>query len=472
MMLFSRWRVPVLRRAVLGGLLLCGLSLICLRTAQAQEQPQQLTGKAFLEQIVPEYGPKYQDIDTAIEQLRSGRIADSRATLAAARQKNPELPPASMMLAEILFRINQVQAGVAALEEAVKEDPADPGPYVYLGELALQSRRWTESRLLYNKALELSANYTVNDKRKNRLLLNTYGGLATLAEADENWADSKQLLESLLKIEPENSLGLTRYGRVLFKMAKTREEENEAYKVFQRLHKANPEMTAYPDINMALLYEQADKRQNAEAMMKRAIEKDGTNPRTRLAVAKWAIDTNNMALAKENAEEAKKLDPTSLDAKLYVGLVARFSNDLPAAEKEFSEAHSQSPTHLGALTQLCLALVDQTDETKKQKALEYAQMNVQMHSDLNRPEGREAAVTLAWVLSRLGRTADAMRAIQQLLPAANTLSADSAYHAAQILFDSGQNDLARKILEPRLASDAVFPNRSDAEKLLNRIRNP
>ncbi len=115
------------------------------------------------------------------------------------------------------------------------------------------------------------------------------------------------------------------------------------------------------------------------------------------------MDTNNLTLAKENADEALKLDPASLDALLYVGLVARFNNDLPAAEKAFSEAHSQSPTHLGALTQLCLALVDQTDETKKQKALEYAQMNVKMHSDLNQPAGREAAVTLAWVLSRLGR---------------------------------------------------------------------
>ncbi len=282
MMLFPRWRVSRFRRAVWGCLLLCGLSLIYLRSAAAQEQQQQLTGKAFLEQIVPEYGPKYQDVDMAIEQLRSGRLADSRATLAAARQKNPELPPANMMLAEILFRANQLNAGVAALEEAVKEDPADPGPYVYLGELALQGRRWTEARLLYNKALELSGNYKANDKRNNRLLLNTYGGLATLAEADEKWAESKQLLESLLKIEPENSLGLTRYGRVLFKMAKTRDEENEAYKVFQRLHKASPDTTAYPDINMALLYEQADKRQNADAMMKRAIEKDGTNPRTRL----------------------------------------------------------------------------------------------------------------------------------------------------------------------------------------------
>ena len=139
---------------------------------------------------------------------------------------------------------------------------------------------------------------------------------------------------------------------MLFKMADDREGENEAYKVFQRLYTLKPEETVYPDINMALLYGQAGKPGNAETMMKRAVEKDGENIRTRLAVAKWALDANKLQLAKENADAAAKLAPTPqddkwLDAKLYVGLVARYMNDLGTAGAAFPEAHQQSPTTSG-----------------------------------------------------------------------------------------------------------------------------
>ena len=115
------------------------------------------------------------------------------------------------MLAQLLFthrdRTELARVGMAYLEQAAREDPSDPGAYVYLGELALQSRRTTEAALLYEKALELSNSYTANDKRKNRLLVNIYGGLATLAEANENWEECKQLLDSMLAIDPENSAG-------------------------------------------------------------------------------------------------------------------------------------------------------------------------------------------------------------------------------------------------------------------------
>ena len=65
-----------------------------------------------------------------------------------------------------------------------------------------------------------------------------------------------------------------------------------------------------------------------------------------------------------------------------------------------------------------------------------------------------------------------MRTVQQLLPVASLLTPDSAYHTARILYESGQNETARKILESKLASDSVFPNRGDAEALLNSIRSP
>lgn len=455
-----RWR--------LAAVLLCGLSFAQVSTPVAA---QQITGEVLLEEIVEDYGPKYADVETAIEYLRGGKVAEAREALATARRKNPDLPPANLMLAQILFRLKQVQPAQTALEEAVKEDPKDPGAYIYLGEVALQSRRWTEAGMLYDKGLQLANQYSANPKRKNRLIVSAYSGQVSMAELQEDWAKARQILDTLLKVDPNNSLALTRMGRVMFKMSSSGDDVKKVLEIFKKLH-ANDENTAHPYVNMGLLFQQSNDRDRAKRMMEEAAKGDGNNARTRLAVAKWALDNNEMAMAKENAEAALRLNPDSLDAKLYLGLVARFNNELPKAEEAFKEAHLQSPTHLGAITQLALVLVEQSDERKRAQALDYARLNTQLYSDLNDASGREAAVTLGWVLSRLGQNAAATRAIQQALSAGNgRISADSAYHAAQILYDSGMTEASQKLLEQTLQSESVFPNRSSAELLLAKIKN-
>ena len=452
----------VVRSAILA---LCLLAVVLPATSHAQ-----LTGETLLSNIVEQYGPQYSDVDVAIERMRAGRVTEARDALITARQKNSDLPPANVMMAQILFGLQQVNAGRIALQEAIKEDPTDPSAFVYLAEVALQTRQWAQAALLYDKALGLAESYTANDKHKKRLLMNIQGGKARLAEFEEDWGRARDLLQELIKLEPENTLALTRYGRVLFKMATSTKEEEEAYKIFQRLHKIDEKNTAYADVNMGLLYEQAGKRNNAKVMMERAAKNDADNVKTRLAVAKWALDTGNMDMAKQNAEAALSLDGTSLDAKLYVGLVARFNRDLGTAEQMFKEAHLQAPTHLGAITQLSLVLIDQSDETKRAQALEFARLNSRLFNDLSQASGREAAVTLGWVLARHGQTSNAVRSIQQALNA-GAVSADSAYHAAQILYDSGLSDAAQRVLTPALQNNAVFPNRSAAEQLLRKIGN-
>lgn len=457
----ARWMSPA-RRWLAGGLVLLAFAP---GIAQAQ-----ITAESLLESVVSDFGPKYQDVEAAVESLRNGKMADAMQSLRTARSKNPNLPPANMLMAQMLFRLKQAPSAQLALEEAVKEDPADPGAYVYMGELALQGRRWTEARMLFDKSLELSESYSTNPLRKNQLMVSSYSGLASMSEMTEDWPTARTLLNKLLEIDPGNSLASTRLGRVMFKQASDKESEKEVYKLFQTLHSKDEQNTAHPDVNMALLYEQAGKRNNAKVMMERAAKNDAKNPRTLLAVSKWALDTGNLELAKSNAEAAMALEPDSLEARLYLGLVARFGSDLTTAEKSFQEAHLLSPTHLGANTQLALVLVEQPDEKKRALALAYAQLNQQLYTDLQEASGREAAVTLSWVLSRLGQNATAARNVQQVLQA-GAISADSAYHAAQILYDSGLTEVAQKLLEPTLKQDAVFPTRKAAEELMGKIQN-
>jgi tetratricopeptide (TPR) repeat protein len=440
--------------------------------AQAQQQASAVTGKALLEAVVDDYGPKYQDVDAAIEQLRSGRLADARASLATARRKNPNLPPANLMLAQLLFRLQQGAPGQMALEESVKEDPADPGSYVYLGEVALQSRRWTEAKLLYERALELAPKYSANDKRKDRLIAAAYNGLSSLAEIQEDWPTARQHLEKVRQLDPTNALAMTRLGRVMFKMANSREDEAAVYAVFKQLHADDPTTTAYPDVNMALLYQQAGKVANAKQLMERAAERDSQNVRTMLAAAKWALDHGEIEMADKATQAALKLEPNSIDAYIFDATIARNRNDLAAAEDALKTAHVISPTNLTAITHLAQVLAESPDERKQNQALTYARLSTQLYPDLKEPAGREAAVTLAWVLSRMKQDASAMRAIEQVLKSGDgQISSDSAYHAAQILYNQGMTERARQLLESSLEADPVFTNRAVAEQLLTKIRN-
>jgi tetratricopeptide (TPR) repeat protein len=446
------------------------LSLFLLASADAQQTT--LNGKLLLEGVVDDYGPKYQDVDTAIEQLRGGRITEARESLATARRKNANLPPANLMLAQLLFRLQQGAAAQMALEEAVKEDPADPGAYVYLGEVALQSRRWTEAKMDYEKALELAPQYTANDKRKDRLIAGAYMGLSSIAEIQEDWPTARQHLEKVRQLDSKNALAMTRLGRVMFKMAKSREDEAAVYAVFKQIHAADPETTAHPDVNMALLYQQANKSANAKKLMERAAQTDSQNVRTMLQVGKWALDQGETEMADRAIQAAVKLEPNSINGWLLQAMVARQRNDLVAAEDALNRAHNLAPSNLAVLTQLAQVLAESTDERKQSQALEYARLGTQLFPDLKEPAGREAAVTLAWVLSRMKQDAAATRAIEQVLKSGDgRMSSDSAYHAAQILYNQGMTETARQLLETSLQSDPVFTNRGAAEQLLAKIRN-
>ncbi len=102
-----------------------------------------------------------------------------------------------------------------------------------------------------------------------------------------------------------------------------------------------------------------------------------------------------------------QLDAKSLRAKLLSGLIALFQKDYKAAELYFESAVLQSPKDSGASNNLALALIEQKDEAKRDRALQYAEANVQQY-----PKWAEGYSTYGWVLYKLGRLDEAEKALQ------------------------------------------------------------
>ena len=426
--------------------------------ASAQVTVRQLIGSA-----VTDIGPQFKDVEEAITRFKYGNINGAREFLQAAKTKNPQLAPADVMLAQLLFAAQQGQAGANALEQAVIDEPADPEAYLLLGNLALQGRRTAEAGLLLGKAETLAGAYTRNKKRQRYVQIGAHRALTTLAEQKKQWTDAEQHVRALLKLAPEDIAARGRLGVVLFQQNKV----EDAYKEFQALYELNKE-TPRPEINMARLYEQTDKRANAKKLMGMAADRDGNTLATRLAVTGWALDAGELAMAQENVAAAVKLDSKSVQARVLSGLAARYAGDYKKAADEFLAAHILVPNNGAAINNLALVMIELPDETQRNLAMAYAQLSARVNSDLKQASGREAAMTLGWVMFRLGREADALRTIQAALQSGG-VSADSAYYAAQVLHDRGQPEMARKILEPTLKAKAIFPTRKDAEKLLGTL---
>jgi Flp pilus assembly protein TadD len=131
------------------------------------------------------------------------------------------------------------------------------------------------------------------------------------------------------------------------------------------------------------------------------------------------------------------------------------------------EALRISPSNAGTINQLALLLIEQGDESKRQRALEFAGISSRLNN-----EDPDVQITLAWVLHQLGRPAEADQAFRAGLQlGANRLSPDSSFLFAKWLVDRKQQDAATQILKDALDAEVpgIFVNRQEAQVLLETL---
>jgi Tfp pilus assembly protein PilF len=339
------------------------------------------------------------------------------------------------------------------------EMPGDPEAYVILGEVAIAENRVTEADLLYAQAAKTLADFKGNAKRKDQLQPRILGGEARVAEARADWTKAQKLLEDLLKIDAKNAGAMEQLAQVLFKQ----KDAPGAFKMLQKA-KETDATVMQPEAQLAMLYERYPDRDNAKKWMAAALKAAPKDLATHIVAARWALQAGMVPEAKEYASDALKIDPKSLEAKILRGVVALFQKDPKGAELYFEEAHLQSPARIDASNNLALALVEQDDEAKKQRALQYAQNNYQQY-----PKSAETASTYGWVLYRVGGHLDDADKMLRLAASAGIPGADTAYYIARVAIDKGRPEEAKSLLKAALDSKQPFPQRDDAEAWLSKL---
>ena len=407
--------------------------------------------------------PKIAEVEKAEALFRAGEFDKALKELESAVVKHAELPPARLLFAQLMIRANQLPQARAQLEKTAMDHPDDPEAYAVLGDLAFAERRIVESGMLFDKVAELTEKLDEKSARKKSLAIRAQAGQAAVAEFRGQWVLARDHLEAWKKLDEKNAVLHRRLGLVLFNLQKPK----EAYAEFKLAAKYNPQMPP-AEIAMGRLYHQAGVDDKNRAMaadwMKLAISEAPEDPRARSGVAEWYLETGNLEEAKKQAEEALRVAPDSLEAKLVLGLVARMQKDYAQAETYLSQAYLASPDNFTARNQLALVLSEQSDESKRRRGLALAEDNAQRFS-----QSPEAAATLGWLYLKDGKLDRAEKAMQ-LATSTGVVTPDTAYYLGKLSAERKQNVEAKRWLEKAIESTAPFFYRDDAQKLLDELR--
>ena len=428
----------------------------------------QLTVEQLLRSTIEDpLASKFPEVSQALNDFQQSNFAGARESLVSASEKNDDLAPADVMLAQLYGSINQINALRSSLENAVKSSPDDPESYIVFGDVARSQGRITEAELGYEKAIELCKTFSRNAFRKKNMQARAYGGAAVVAESRQDWPTAKQHLLSWAELTPNEAGPHLRLGQVEFKLLEGNKEGREnAYAAYRKAYNFDSQLTR-PEIYMARLFHEDGNRKNAQHMLKLAIDRGKQDLKTQLEAGQLFIAMDAISEAKQCTDAARAINADSFDAMLLQGLVARYNNEFEDAEGAFREAHNLAPTNLTVILQLALSLVEQAADPRKQnQALEWARLASSVNKDVKQPQARESLATLGWILDKLGRTNEAGQAIQRAV-SGGRLGAESTYFSAKILNDGGRGEVARQLLQQVVDTKTPFPYRKDAESLLS-----
>jgi predicted Zn-dependent protease len=450
--------------------LVCGLWALAISGGAGNAQAQTITTQMLIGDAVSSDSlAKYTDIDQAIKYFINRDVLASRQFLEAAKKKDPALPPVDLLLAKMYFLGGNAAAGRLSLERTATETPDDPEPAILLADQALGQGRTIEADALYARALELTAKFNGAAKRKRNFEIRARAGRASVAQRRKDWDTAVSDLQALIKLDPDNAVAHYRLGQTQFMQNKFQEGYAE-FKDAKSKDKTLPD----PDVSTALMYDQikiADKTAKTQQFFDRAMATNKTDPATVTAYAQWLIKQGTpQTLPKAEAllADARKANPGNLNLLILSGVAARMGKKMKPAEDYFIEALGIAPANSDVINQLALLLIEQADQGKRDRALQFAGMNAQINA-----QNSDAQITLASVLYQLGRIADAQQALTQGMNLGSP-SPDSSYLVAKILMDQNKADGAKQLLKAALdqESPGIFIYRQDAQAAYDKLSKP
>src|SRR5579864_21543 len=403
-------------------------------------------------------GSAQAEVDRATQQFEKGDGRQAFETLKAAAAAHPDLFPARLMLAKLYLRKNQRAEGRANLELAAAESPDLPETYLVFGNLALEEGRLADAWLHFKQAAAVTPSSQWSDDLKRSFLIDANAGLAAVAEARRDWPSAETALAAQLKLVPSDGKTRQRLARVMFHLGKRD-------KVFEELKRAAKDDSSLEPAGTTVGWLFAEERDSkrAEQWLSNAVKDAPNEPKAHLGFAAWLLEQDRLESAQAEVEAAAKLTPDSFEVRRLQGQVAWHLKEFEKAERAFESLHLEAPGDLSASNQLALALAEQPEPAKRQRALQLAEMNARLD-----PSNSEALVAFGRISYRLGRSEDAERAFRAAL-AQGRISPDGIFYYARLLDDLGRLGEIQPLLQAAIDSPGRFAYRNEARTLAKKL---
>ncbi|MDR1291032.1 MAG: tetratricopeptide repeat protein [Planctomycetaceae bacterium] len=448
--------------------------LMLLTFASCNKSPQSSTTKE--PQIVttdPRTLPEVEaDWKKAIDAFNKSDINGAKNILADLYKRHPALPPPGINLAIFFAQTKNGNIIKPVLDMTTNETPDDPEAYILLGEIALQQRELTVANLLLKEGEAKLAKYVVYPQRKKNLTSSLLRIQSLLAEIRGKWELYEQLADKRIAHDGELPMLLRQKGIALFQLKK----ESEAAALFVRADKIkttdekqnNAEQGLPAEAMLSRLYLARGDKENAKKYLADALSKHPNSRDVMLLSIQSRLNDNKPEEAKELADKLAKDFPDFEPATRILATIALYLSDYPTAENLFQKLIVISPSDGQAVNGLALALCEQNDPKKLQRAFEYAGDNVNKNQ-----QNTEYWGTLGWILFKRNQFEETKRALQRSVASGQVVSSTNAYYFANLEKQNGSatsKEEAKRLLTEALKNTAPFAKRREAEKLLEELQ--
>lgn len=398
-------------------------------------------------------------LDEARKKMAAGDAEGALAAIAAVTEKNPDLAPASLLFAGLLFQNGQMAAGRTVMERAAVESPDHPEVYSSFGRLALAEGRLLDASLCFERAASLATANRWHASLRRNWLNSAHAGSAAVAERRKDWKNAYASLLVLADLNPGDAVTRWRLGRASFFIDKP----DQAEELFRSARKGNPNLEL-PELTLADLWMQKHDQAKAEKLLATAVAQNDSDLRARNAMTRFLIQTGRGEAARQSASKGLAMQPKDPEAKLLAVLASRQVGDVAAAEAVLTAWLAESPDDPVALGQSAQVNALSKDQAKKNLALERANAAAKLQS------GRgDSQTTLGAVQFLLGNVSEAEKLLRSALLSGDA-NADTAFYLGMILEQKGDKEGAVRQYNRALEAPGLFLFRSEVEGRRDKLK--
>ena len=244
--------------------------------------------------------------------LSKGRLEQAVERLQQAARLNPDYAPLALRLGQAWYDLNRPQQARAALERAAREPGLRAAALYYLGQLALQERRYPEAVAHFQEALALDPAADI----LRYPLARAYRGMGKTASAREQLALRGHRMPLVDDPLLQEMKALERGARPLFARA-MREVEKGAY-------------------------------QAGAASFREGLARDPDNRNARVSLARALYLARETPAARAELERVLAEDPGQTLAGFLLGVLDAAAGKGESAERYLRQVLAQDPAHAGA----------------------------------------------------------------------------------------------------------------------------